>query len=85
MRILYRLVLLTGLLIQSCTEVIWTAPDGSKIVANSFLSNKKLSGSLEIDGPRRKLVINEFEEDQTTGAAAVTEAAVKAAITAVKH
>lgn len=46
----------------------------------SFLSNKRVSGTLKADGNKRILIVNEFDENQTDGAAKVVGAAVEAAI-----
>jgi hypothetical protein len=48
----------------------------------SFLADKQFKGSLK-DGSR-EVVVEEFQEDQTSGAAKITGAAVEAAIKGMK-
>lgn len=73
-----------SLMLSGCTQIHYTAADGTKIDAVSVLSNKILRGTLEGNGNNRKLVIQEYSTDQTTGAAAIVGAAVEAAVKGVK-
>lgn len=79
MRLLLLLVCLSG-----CTTVTWIAPDGTSLKASSFLSNKRIAGSLIDDGARRELIVKELEIDETSGAAAITKAAVEGAVKGLK-
>ena len=76
-----KLVVVVGsLLLFGCTSLTYTNSQGATIEAWSFLSNKRLSGTLTADGNKRTLVINEFDENQTDGAAKVAGAIAEAAI-----
>ena len=74
-------IVLVSFFLHGCTTVKGVFPDGTVITASSFLSNKRFTGSLK--GANGELVIQEFEEDQTSGAAQIVGAAVKAAVGAV--
>jgi len=71
------IIMLTG-----CTTISWEAPDGTSLSGYSLLSNKHLEGSFQ-DG-NRLLIIKELEEDQVSGVAAITKAAVEGAVKGLK-
>ena len=77
--IIYLLITIYG-----CTSVTWKAQDGTELSGFSFLSDKKVSGSLSDDGKTRVLTIYELELDGTSGAAAITKAAVEGAVKGIK-
>lgn len=64
----------------SCTSLKYENKEGAKIEVWSFLSNKRVSGTLKAEGNNRTLIVNEFDENQTDGAAKMVGAAVEAAI-----
>ena len=68
------------ILLCSCTSLKYENKEGAKIEVWSFLSNKRVSGTLTADGNKRTLIVNEFDENQTDGAAKMVGAAVEAAI-----
>lgn len=69
-----------SLLLFGCTSLVYENAQGAKVEAWSFLSDKRFSGTLTADGNKRTLVITEFDENQTDGAAKMVGAAVEAAI-----
>ena len=76
-----KLVVVVGsLLLFGCTSLKYENAEGAKIEVWSFLSNKRVSGALKADGNKRTLIVNEFDENQTDGAAKMVGAAVEAAI-----
>lgn len=79
-----KLVIVSSLALFGCTSLTYTNPEGATIETWSFLSNKKLSGALTTDGNKRTLIVNEFDENQTDGAAKIVGAAVEAAVKSVK-
>ncbi|MDD5165737.1 MAG: hypothetical protein PHG25_04370 [Candidatus Pacebacteria bacterium] len=76
------LLLCISLICFGCTHVKWVGQDGTTLSVTSFLADKKFKGTLK-DG-QREVVMEEFEEDQTSGAAKITGAAVEAAIKGMK-
>lgn len=73
-------ILVLSVLLCSCTSLKYENTEGAKIEVWSFLSNKRVSGTLKADGNKRTLIVNEFDENQTDGAAKMVGAAVEAAI-----
>jgi len=72
------------LLLFGCTSLKYQNAEGAKIEVWSFLSNKKISGNLVAEGNKRTLIVNEYDENQTDGAAKIVGAAVEAAVKSVK-
>jgi hypothetical protein len=79
---LMKMMIVVGLvlLVVGCTSLKYENKEGAKIEVWSFLSNKRVSGTLKADGNKRTLIVNEFDENQTDGAAKIVGAAVEAAI-----
>ncbi len=75
-----KVLLILSMLLCSCTSLKYQNAEGAKIEVWSFLSNKRISGNLAAEGNKRTLVVNEFDENQTDGAAKMVGAAVEAAI-----
>ena len=73
-------VVVVSLLLFGCTSLKYENAEGAKIEVWSFLSNKRITGNLVAEGNKRTLVVNEFDENQTDGAAKVAGAVVEAAI-----
>lgn len=80
-----KLVVVVGsLLLFGCTSLKYQNAEGAKISIWSFLSDKRFSGNLVTEGNKRTLIVNEFDENQTEGAAKIAGAVVEAAVKELK-
>jgi hypothetical protein len=79
-----RFLILVSIFLCSCTSLKYKNPEGAEIEVWSFLSNNRISGNLVAEGNKRTLVVNEFDENQTDGAAKVAGAVVEGVVKAMK-
>jgi hypothetical protein len=82
--VIVRFLILVSIFLCSCTSLKYQNAEGAKIEVWSFLSNKRISGNLVAEGNKRTLIVNEFDENQTDGAAKMVGAAVEGAVKAMK-